>query len=349
MSGDVMRAAVLHGPGDLRVEQRPVPAPAPGEVLVEVGHCGVCGTDLHMVIEGWGRPGSIGGHEWSGRVVGVGAGVDGLTVGDLVVGGAVPGCGSCAGCRARRPSLCDRRGTPGASVSTDGAFAELVRADARSVVPVPDGLDPRTAALAEPLAVALHALTLAGVRPTDRVLVSGAGPIGALAVAALRSRGVEHVVVSEPGAPRQRLAARLGATRVVDPEELEVPSIAEPRRVVDGAVDVVLECSGRARAMEACLAQLDRAGRLVLVGTGIEPPRFDPNRIILNELVVTGAYEYDDGGIGEAIDLLASGLLHVEGVAEIDDVPLEGLLDAMVGLAGGTIAGKVLVNPRLRS
>lgn len=347
MSGDTMRAAVLHGPRDLRVAERPVPVPGPGEAVVQVSHCGVCGTDLHMVIEGWGTPGSVGGHEWSGRVATVGPDVTRVSVGDAVVGGGVPGCGHCAGCRAGRPSLCDARATPGTGADTDGAFAELVRVEEDALVAVPDGLDLRTAALAEPLAVALHALTLAEVGPGDRVLVSGTGPIGALAVAALRAREVDHVVVSEPNPSRQRLAARLGADRVVHPRDLEVPTMAEPRRVVGGAVDVALECSGRAAAMQAALAQLDRGGRLVLVGTGIEPPRFDPNRIILNELIVTGSFEYDAGGIAHAVQLLASGAVDVGDVAEADDVGLGGLLDAMVGLVDGTITGKVLVNPSL--
>ena len=344
-----MRAAVLHGPRDLRIAHRPVPVPGAGQVLVEVSHCGVCGTDLHMVVEGWGQPGSIGGHEWSGRVVAVGDGTTRFSVGDAVVGGAVPPCGQCPACVRERPSLCAARATPGATVDTNGAFAELVRADERALVAVPADLDLRTAALAEPLAVSLHALSLAGVQPGERVLVSGAGPIGALAIAACRARGVDDVVVSEPNPARRDLALRLGASRVVLPADLEVPSIVEPRRVVEQPVDVALECSGRADAMVAACAQLDRGGRLVLVGTGIEPPRFDPNRIILNELVITGAFEYDAGGIEEALGLLASNAIDVRPLTDTDDVGLDDLLEAMVGLAGGSIAGKVLVNPGLGS
>jgi threonine dehydrogenase-like Zn-dependent dehydrogenase len=115
--------------------------------------------------------------------------------------------------------------------------------------------------------------------------------------------------------------------------------------VVAGAADVVLECSGHAEAMEAGLAQLVRGGTLVLVGAGMSAPRFDPNRILLNELVVTGAMTYDEGGFDRALDLLAAGALPVEDLIEPEVVGLDGLLDAMRGLAEGRLAGKVLVHP----
>lgn len=338
-----MPVAVLHGPGDLRVEARPVPRAGPGEVLVEVSHCGVCGTDLHMVLEGWGRPGSVGGHEWSGRVRATGPGADRFAPGDAVVGGAAPGCASCPPCRRGRTALCEARDAPGA-VEHDGAFAGYVCADERSLVPVPAGLDLRTA-VAEPLAVALHALTRGGVQPGHRAMVAGAGPIGALVILALRARGVDDIVVSEPNPARRGLAAALGASSVLAPDQLEVPTIAEPRRLVDGRVDVAFECSGKASAMEAACAQLGVGGRLVLVGAGIEPPRFDPNRILLNELEITGAFEYDPGGIAAALDLLASGVLDTRAVVEPEDVDLAGLLGALRGLAAGTVTGKVLVAP----
>ena len=171
------------------------------------------------------------------------------------------------------------------------------------------------------------------------------GPIGALTIAALRARGVSDVTCAEPSGRRRALARAVGATATCDPADLEVPSIAEPGRAVDNAVDVVLECSGKRAAMEAGLAQLVRGGTLVLVGAGIDPPRFDPNRILLNELVVTGAFNYDAGGFEEALALLASGDLPVDELLEPEVVRLDGLLDAMVGLAEGRVAGKVLVRP----
>lgn len=339
-----MPAAVLKGPGRLEVEQVDVPAVGAGDVLVEVDLCGVCGSDLHMVLEGWGQPGSWQGHEWVGRIAAVGADVTRWSPGDVVVGGPPVRCGTCASCVAGRPSLCSDRDTPGIG-GEQGAFATFKLSAADEVLPMPPGIDARAAALAEPLAVALHGIHQGRVQPGQRVLVLGAGPIGALTIAALRAIGVDDVTCAEPGAARQALAAEVGASLVLHPADLVVPSIAEPGLVVDDAVDVVLECSGNRKAMEAGLAQLVRGGTLVLVGAGIDPPRFDPNRILLNELVITGAFTYDQGGFEEALDLLASGQLPVEALLEPDEVPLDGLLDAMRDLAEGRRAGKVLVRP----
>ena len=152
-------------------------------------------------------------------------------------------------------------------------------------------------------------------------------------------------MVSEPHHARRDLARAVGATGVVAPADLEVPSMAEPRRLVAGAVDVAIECSGRAAAVAAACAQLTTGGRLVLVGSGIAPLALDPNRVLLNELEVTGAFEYDPGGITEALSLLAGGAVELSPLVEAEDVGLDGLSQALVGLADGTIAGKVLVAP----
>ena len=338
-----MPAAVYRSPGRLSVEQVPVPEPGPDEVLVEVSHCGVCGSDLHMVLDGWGTPGRVGGHEWSGRVAVVGSGVHRWSPGDSVVGGAPTGCGKCGYCRRGRVSLCERRG-PVTGGPRQGAFATYVLAPATELVGVDEGrMSLRTAALTEPLAVALHALTQAQVERGQRVLVTGAGPIGLLAVAALRAAGVEDITVSEPAALRRERANAVGAAASVLPESLVVPPM--PNDFVDDPYDVLLECSGRAEAMEVGLAQLGAGGRLVLVGAGIERPRLDNNRILLNELIVTGSYTYDNGGFEDALALLAGGAVPIELLIERDDVPLAHLLDSMRRLAAGELAAKVLVAP----
>lgn len=339
-----MVAAVLRAPGRLAVEEVPVPAVGDGEVLVAVELCGVCGSDLHMVLDGWGERGGWPGHEWTGRVAAVGAGVTRWGLGDAVVGGPSVRCGTCPACRAGRPSLCATRESPGRGPE-HGAFATYKLAAADELLPRPADLAPRAAALAEPLAVALHGITRSGIGPGQRALVLGAGPIGALTIAALRALGVDDVACAEPGERRRALAGAVGATAVRHPDALEVPTIAEPGRVVADAFDVVLECSGRAAAMEAGLAQLARGGALVLVGAGMEAPRFDPNRILLNELVVTGAFTYDAGGFERALTLLSSGAVPVDDLLEPEVVRMDGLLDAMRGLAEGRLAGKVLVRP----
>ncbi len=248
-------------------------------------------------------------------------------------------------CKAHRPSLCEASGTPGIGME-HGAFATYKLAPAAQVLPMPEGLDPRAAALAEPLSVALHGIHQGRTHPGDRVLVLGAGPIGALSIAALRAIGVDDVRCAEPSPTRQALAAAVGATRVLHPEELEVPNMAEPMRMVDDAVDVVLECSGKAKAMEAGLAQLGegrhpRAGRRrhragpASTRTGSCSTSWSSPAPTPTTTTASSRPSRCSRPAGSPIEHLV----------ETEEVPLDGVLDAMRGLAEGRTAGKVLVRP----
>jgi threonine dehydrogenase-like Zn-dependent dehydrogenase len=341
-----MPAAVFMGLRDVTVEDRPTPEPGPGELLLEISHCGICGSDLHFLLEWGGRSGVIEGHEYSGTVAAVGSDVTGWSVGDRAIGGPSPRCGHCEYCLAHRPSLCVERNSVGGDGGTwQGAFALYKVVRATEALRVPEQLSLKHAALTEPLAVALHGITRGGgVRPASRWLVTGGGPIGFLSVAALKAMGVDDVVVSEPKERRRALCEKLGA-RTVDPSDLVTPGM--PFDLVDEPFDVALECSGNGRAQESALAQLKRAGTLVLSGAGMARPKFDPNRILLNELVVTGAFVYDHDGFPNALGLLASGRLPNDLLVEPDDFPLDHLLDAAVGLFEGDLAAKAMVVPHV--
>jgi threonine dehydrogenase-like Zn-dependent dehydrogenase len=165
-----------------------------------------------------------------------------------------------------------------------------------------------------------------------------------LTVAVLRELGVTEVTVSEPLAGRRELARRVGASSVIEPSILDKPEL--PMDVVARAFDVAFECSGRAEAMEDALANLARAGTLVLCGTGMRRPRLDPNRIILNELTVTGTVEYTPDDFRTALDLLASGRLPAGELIEPEDQPLSRVQWAMEQLSSGELTGKVMVIPR---
>lgn len=344
---EVMPAAVYKGHGSVEVDHIAVPAPGPGQVLVEVGFCGVCGSDLHMIIEGWGKPGFVGGHESSGFVAAMGDGVTTWQVGDRVICGPSPRCGKCRRCLERKPSQCEQRSSITGGDEHTGAFAQYVIASANSLIRIPDGMSERVAALAEPLAVALHGITRSGAAPGDTAMVFGAGPIGALTIAALVARGIGPVTAVEPGESRRKLALAVGASEALHPDELDLFPPWEPDRISERAVDVVLECSGKKAAMEAGLSQLRRGGRLVFVGAGMEAPAFDPNRVLLNEIEICGSFVYDADGFDRAIELLASGAMPVEALIDPTDVPLEMLGEALVGLADGSIPGKVMVVPKV--
>ena len=337
-----MPAAVYRGRRTIAVETLPVPTPGARDVLIEVSHCGICGTDLHFVMDGWGRPGSVHGHEYSGVIVATGPEVEEWRAGDRVVGGPGRGCGVCPACRAGSEQLCD--GRPGFGAEPfQGAFARFKALRSDSLFRVPDHLDLRTAALAEPVAVALRGVRRSGLRAGQRALVTGAGPIGLITVAVLKAVGVDDVTVSEPGPTRRDRAARMGAATLT-PGDLVAPPMAMD--LVEAPYAAAIECSGRADAMAAALGQLGRRGTLVLSGTGLAPPALDAMRIIVNELVVTGTMEYGRSDFEDALALLAAGQLPVEDLIEPDDVPLSELQAAMEQLVAGELAAKVMVVPR---
>jgi len=335
-----MPAAVYVGEGGILVEDVACPEPGPGEVLVEIAQCGICGSDLHMVLERFAKPGAILGHEWSGIVASAPAG-SGWAPGDRVVGNPSPGCGRCRPCRRGRPSVCLAR-APVDYLDSRGAFCRYKAVAADGLIRIPDSLPTKVAALAEPTAIALHAVRLGGVEAADRVLVTGAGPVGLLIVAVLRAHGVSDITVSEPSPLRRQRALDVGATRAVTPDALAEPPMGA---LVEEPFVVAFECSGRASAIETALGQLDNAGTLVVVGTGSEPPRVNQNRMIIFELEIVGAYNYNEDGFQPAVDLLASGTLPIEFLIEPDDVPLDGVMGAMERLARGEIPSKVMVRP----
>ncbi len=339
-----MPAAVYVGDGKVAVQAVPCPEPGPGEVLVEIAECGICGSDLHMVLEQYAKPGAILGHEWSGLVAAAPSDSR-WEVGDRVVGNPARGCGHCRPCRRGRPSVCQNR-APADFAGYRGAYCQYKTVADDSLTRIPDSLASRVAALTEPTAITLHAANLAGVDEDDRVLVTGAGPVGLLLVAVLRAQGVSDITVSEPSALRRQRALEVGATRAVAPDSLESPpmtlTVADPYAVV-------FECSGHAGAIESGLGQLDYAGTLVFVGTGFEPPRINQNRMIILELEIIGAYNYDDAGFEASVDLLDSGRLPTDALIEPQNIPLSEVMISMERLARGEIASKVMVEPGLSS
>ena len=239
-SMETMPAIVYVGEGAIEVQRVDVPELGPGQVRIAVSHCGICGTDLHMVLEQMARPGSGLGHEWAGTIDAVGEGVTDWAPGDRVVAGPGPGCGECRACRRGRPSVCLNRPPMPEPTGHRGAFAQYTTVPAERLLRIPDSLSTRAAALTEPTAIAQHAITLSGVTPEDRVLVTGAGPVGMLVTAVLHAQGIHDITVSEPAPARREHALKVGAARVITPDELPA-AIARwsRRRAVLGRVRVL--------------------------------------------------------------------------------------------------------------
>ena len=341
-----MPDAVYVGDGEIAVRELDVPELATTDVLVEISHCGICGTDLHLVLERYARPDSILGHEWAGTIAAVGPDVRGWEIGARVVQNPTPGCGECRACRRGRSSVCLRREPPDLLAFTSGAFCRYKVVPSSCLLRVPDTLSTRAAALTEPTAIAIHTVNLSGVTPDDRVLVTGGGPVGLLTTAVLRARGIDDVTVSEPAPLRRERALAVGAARVITPNTLTRAPMGRP---VPEPYTVAFECSGNAAAAESAFDHLDYAGTLVFVGTGHEMPRINHNRAIVLELSIIAAYNYDIDGFGPALELLASGRLPLEALIEADDVLLDDVLGTMHRLAAGELPGKVMVRPEVRA
>jgi L-idonate 5-dehydrogenase len=303
-----MRAVVVHGAGDVRVERRPVPVAGPGEVLVAMEWGGICGSDIAYATRGTSgtaelRHPLVLGHEVAGRVAELGAGVEveiGLpvavhpatVVGDPVLPERIAG----------RDNLhpCVRYfGSAAQLPHTDGGFSgyRVVRAD--QLRPLPDGVDTRLGALAEPLAVALHAAARAGDVRGRTVLVNGAGPIGALVVAALRYRGAASVIAADLSAAALSVAASMGATGTVD--------LAAGGNLPDD-VEIVVEASGAPAALGAVLRATARGGTLVQVGNlpGTAAPAA-LGELVTREITWVGSYRFA-GELDDALVAMASGL-----------------------------------------
>jgi L-idonate 5-dehydrogenase len=301
-----MLGCVIHGQGDLRVAELPVPRPGPGQALVAVRYGGVCGSDLHY----W-RHGGVGdfrlrepmvlGHEVVGTVVEYGADASGPAPGSAVAVHPATPCGVCPECAAGRRNICrDTRylGSAARFPHVQGGFAAQVVVPAEQVRALPDGLELRRAALAEPLSVALHAVRRAGGVAGRHVLVTGAGPIGCLVVAAAEAAGAAHVTVSDllPEALAYgRIAGAGTVVRADDPDD----------RVWPDEVDVAIEASGVAAGLDACLRRVRRGG--VVVQLGMLPAGHSPfagNLVVSREIELRGAFRFD-AEFDEALALLA--------------------------------------------
>ena len=278
------------GPG---LELREVPEPSIGinDVLIRVHRTGICGTDLH--IEAWDpwaaatiRPPLIVGHEFVGEIAEIGSNVSDFRPGDLVSGEGHVVCGRCRHCLAGRRHLCAR--TVGLGVGRDGAFAEYVALPVTNVWHHWPGVDEEVAAIFDPFGNAVHTALAFPVLGED-VLVSGAGPIGLMATAIVRHAGARFIVVSEPNPVRRELAARMGATVVVDPRQRGFAEVMTELGMVEG-FDVALEMSGNAGALRAAIASMAHGGCVAILGIPTEEIALDMNQVVFKMLTLRGIY-----------------------------------------------------------
>lgn len=303
------QAAVLYAPHDIRIEERAIPKPGLKDVLVEIKAVGVCGSDVHYYEHG--RIGSfivqqplILGHESAGVIVEVGEGVSRARIGERVA--IEPGVPDrvCPQCRAGRYNLCPNVrffGTP----PIDGAFTNYVTVPEDFAYKLPDQLSNEEGALIEPLSVGLWACRKARLQGGDRVLITGSGPIGTLAMKVALALGATEVIMTDVFPQRLEMAQKLGATRTVN---------VAKESLVDAKLeaDVLLECSGNEKALKDGIRSLRPAGTVVAVGMNPGEELSIPMSVLQNrELTLTGTFRYANT-YQDAISLVAAGRIDLK-------------------------------------
>jgi (R,R)-butanediol dehydrogenase/meso-butanediol dehydrogenase/diacetyl reductase len=353
-----MRAARFHAARDIRIEEvaEPDGSLALRQILVRPRWCGICGTDLHEYLAGpivtpaqphpltGATLPQILGHEFAGDVESVGSEITHAAPGDLVSIMPLAYCGECYFCRRGLNHLCRRMGCVGLSWDW-GGLASLAVVEDYQAWPLPDSLSYEQGAVIEPAAVADYGVSRGAVQAGDRVLVTGAGPIGALTVLAAKAAGAGEVYLSEPNQRRARRAESLGAAAIFDPTSSDV--VGEVHERTEGlGVDVALECAGNEAALTACLGATRARGNVAQVGLHVTPASIDGMQLAERELSLIGTWAYSVHEWPRITSQIASGKFPVERVVS-RHIPLEGTVsdgfEALVDPAGDHI--KILVEP----
>jgi len=350
-----MRAAVYHGRRDVRIEERPVPDAGPADLLVRVTRCGICGTDAGEYAAGpsmfpverahpvTGHHGPmVLGHEFTGTVVSQGADVSDEWVGCRVVSGAGVSCGVCEWCAAGRTNLCARYWTLG--LNADGGLAGFVAVPARTCRVVPEGVSDDAAGLTQPLAVGLHAVRRAAIRPGETVVLMGVGAIGSFVLAGLVAARPGRVVAVDVDDGRLTAAKALGATDTVN-AVVDDPVAAIHELTAGRGADVVVEASGARGNAQRAARSAARGGRVLQVGLPHEPQTLDLDDLTLREVEVrTTVAHVCDEDVPAALELLTQTDLTRQLLDRV--IPLERLVsDGLEAMLTGSVSGKVLIDP----
>lgn len=327
-----MRAAVFHDRHDIRVEEVPEP-PGIGEnqVRLRPHMCGICGTDLHEYafgpivipttphpLTGAAAP-QVLGHEFSAVVLETGRNVSKVRPGDRVSVMPLVSCGKCYFCLRGLNHLCTVMACTGLSWD-GGGISEQVVVEDYQVSPIPDSVTDEQGALIEPAAVAAYGIDRTRMVPGDTVLITGAGPIGALSALYAHAAGASHVVISEPNPHRRELADAFGVATVIDPTAVNVPEYI--RDLTSGiGVDVAAECSGSQAGLTAALESVRAHGTVTQVGLHVKPATIDPMHLSNLDLTLVGTWCYPVYDWPRITALIASGKYPVEKVlTEVIDV-----------------------------
>ncbi|HEX4037855.1 MAG TPA: galactitol-1-phosphate 5-dehydrogenase [Acidobacteriaceae bacterium] len=328
-----MKALLLREYGLLQLTDLPTPAPGPGELLIQVAACGICGSDVHGFDGSSGRriPPIVMGHEAAGIVAAAGDGVAAFQPGDRVTFDSTVSCGACPCCQRGEINLCDRREVLGVSCGEyrrAGAFAEFVTVPDRIAYKLPANLSFAEAAMLEPTAVALHAVRVSEIRDGATALVLGAGMIGLLTLQAARAAGCSRVFIADIDPTRLQLAASLGASETIQlSNDLSGPDLAAAilsRTGPGPGLDLALEAVGREETIQAAIHSVRKGGTVTLIGN-ITPQVAIPLQIVVSRQLRLQGTAASAGEYPQAIDLISRGIIQVKplitAVAPLEEGP----------------------------
>ena len=316
-----MKAAVFQGAGKgraLAIETLDDPEPRPGDVIVKVQRCGICGTDLHMTSgHGWDFPtGAVIGHEYAGEVVAVGTAVERFREGDRVSGMAQAGCGQCEACFRGLPLLC---------VKADGGmggFGEYLRLAEGAAVRLPQTLSIADGALVEPLAVGLHGVRMADMQMGARVLVLGAGSVGLAAIFWARRLGAGRVVAASRSMTREAMALEMGADAFVQTGEGEIERVIE---ALGGQPEIVLECAGAVGLLGQAISHVKTFGQVLSLGFCTSPDPVIPGLAAFRQVRISFPLAYSPGEFRHVADMMLAGKIDpkamITSTIALDDLP----------------------------
>ncbi|MFM2280579.1 MAG: hypothetical protein RLZZ444_2810 [Pseudomonadota bacterium] len=342
-----MKAAIFKGLGQkLAIETVSDPVPGPGEVVIRVAACGVCGSDLHATDAGafLQEAGTVLGHEFSGEVTA--SGDPAVAVGQRVTAVPVNACDECrelGTCKDNLGILCPNNRITGLAKSVPGAYAQFIKVGARQVVPLPDGVSFEEGAMVEPLAVGLHAVKKSDMAIGARVLIIGAGPIGLAVTAFSQLRGAATVVVSERAPARRDAARSFGASAVIDPTAVEDVG-AEFARIAGGPPDIVFDCVGVPGMIQSCINLAATRGTIVVVGVCMKDDTMLPLSAIFKELKVQFILGYVEEDFATVLEFLQAGKINANAMVT-DRVNFETLPDAFEGLRQPGNQIKMMIMP----
>lgn len=349
-----MQAAVLHGFNDLRFQEFAVPEPGPLEVLLKIHACAICGTDPLVISKGWtGMPafgGFIPGHEYSGEIVALGAGVTQFNLGDRVAIETHHGCGHCMNCKRGKYTICLNYGKPETGhrhygFTSNGGYAQYAVNHIGNLYRIPDNVSYEEAALVTTASCVHFALdNIGGLMGGETVGVMGPGPIGLMAVQLVKALGASKVILTGTRDDRLEVGKLLGADIIVNVNRQDPVKIAKDETGGEG-VDLIVECSGNATAVAQAIEMTARGGRLSLVGDPHEPATINLRRFVLQDMRAAGVRGEGNGDCARSLALLSDGKIQAKPLIT-HHFPLARIIegfDTFIQRKGGAL--KVIIRP----